>query len=170
MGKRETAPAEKEWTPPEVGRAVVFYMDGQRYGVPIDRVQEIQQLVAFSELPDSSPALVGLINMRGLVVPVIDLRLLVGLPAAPYGVQTPMVVCRKGTTLVALVVDEVEDVLEMPAGCLSPPTKLYALAEKMLGVCRMESDFVFVLDLDALMPEGALSTFSGGLAEQEETG
>lgn len=137
-------------------RMVVFYLGDQRYALPIGRVQEIQQIVAFTDAPDDTGVILGMVNLRGMVVPLVDLRTLVGLTPRDYDLETPMVICRLRGGLVALVVDEVEDVAEMPEGCLQTPSKLHALAGKMLGVCRMEQDLVFLLDLDHLIPEEGL--------------
>lgn len=140
-------------------RMVVFYLGDQRYALPIGRVQEIQQIVAYTDAPDDTGVILGMVNLRGMVVPLVDLRTLVGLTLKDYHLETPMVICRLRGGLVALVVDEVEDVAEMPEGCLQKPSKLHALAGKMLGVCRMDQDLVFLLDLDHLIPEAGIEAF-----------
>jgi len=111
----------------DVARAVTFRLAGQLYGLRIEDIQEIQQIAELLPLPDSHPALVGLIEIRGRVVPAIDLRLLVGLEAAPYSLETPMIFCRVRDQLVCLIVDTVEDVprasnrrrasTRLPTGC-----------------------------------------------------
>lgn len=136
----------------EPARIIVFSMEGQRYGLPIEVVQEIQQIVAFSEIPEHRTAVVGVINVRGQVVPAVDLRLLVGMPAKEYGLQTPMLFVRTAQGLVSLIVDEVEDVIEVPTGALQAPSRMYALADRLLGVMRLEADLVFVFDIDRLVP------------------
>jgi len=134
-----------------VERAVAFYLGEQRYALPIDRVQEIQQIVAFSEVPSGGLGVVGMINLRGHVIPAVDLRQLVGMSRQDYDLETPMIICRIGAHLLALVVDEVEDVLELPAGCLQAAPPMHALASKMLGVARLDDGLVYLLDLDALL-------------------
>jgi purine-binding chemotaxis protein CheW len=101
-----------------VDEVVAFFLGGQRYALPIERVQEIQQIVALSEVPEIDEAVVGMVNLRGEVIPVVDGRRLIGLPVEPYTLETPMVICHYEGKLVALVVDEVQDVLGLPAGCL----------------------------------------------------
>jgi purine-binding chemotaxis protein CheW len=138
-------------------RIVVFTLEGQRYALPIEVVQEIQQLVAVSGLPDASPAIVGVIDLRGTVVAVVDLRLLVGLPGIEYGLQTPMLFVRTAKGLVALIVDEVEDVMEVPPGSAQPPSTMYALSDRLLCVVRLEVGMVFVFDVDRLVPPEAVA-------------
>lgn len=133
------------------GQAVVFYLSGQQYAITIDRVQEIQQIVAFSEVPSGGLGVVGMVNLRGHVIPAVDLRQLVGMPSEEYSLETPMIVCRIGAQLVALVVDEVQDVIEFPEGCLQAAPPMHALSSKMIGVARLNDGLVYVLDLDLLV-------------------
>lgn len=134
-----------------IGQVVVFFLGGQRFALPIERVQEIQQIVALSEVPSGGTGVVGMINLRGNVIPAIDLRRLVGMPGEDYRLETPMVICRIGDKLVALIVDEVQDVFSLPADCMQEPPQLHALSAKMLGVARLEDGLVYVLDLDLLL-------------------
>lgn len=140
-----------------IGRIVVFRLDEQLYALPIESVQEIQQIVELTPVPDSAPALVGMIDVRGRVVPAVDMRALVGLEVGQYQLDTPMILCRTHGRLVALIVDEVDDVLSLPEGCMQAPSKLYALADRMIGICRLEIGLIVVLDPDRLVPDIALS-------------
>lgn len=145
-----------------VGLAVAFRLDGQRYALPIERVQEIQQIVAFSEVPsDDGAAVVGMVDLRGLVIPAVDVRALVGLPAIDYSLETPMVIARLGDgSLAALVVDEVLDVIELPEECLQEAPALHTMADRLAGVARLDDGLAYVVDLDRLVPV----TVAGGVA------
>jgi purine-binding chemotaxis protein CheW len=136
------------------GRAllVVFRLDSQRYGLPLARVQEIQQIVALAEIPDASSSVVGMVNLRGSMLPAIDLRTRLGLTAAPWGLQTPMVFCRASGGVVAFIVDEVEDVIEVSAAAMQPPSRIYELADMLLGVAMPDNEPVLVLDVDRVIP------------------
>ena len=146
----------------DVARAVTFRLAGQLYGLRIEDIQEIQQIAELLPLPDSHPALVGLIEIRGRVVPAIDLRLLVGLEAAPYSLETPMIFCRVRDQLVCLIVDTVEDVVELPPEGIQPPSSLYALADRMLGTCKLAQGLALLLDVERLIPEAALTLGDAG--------
>lgn len=134
-----------------IEQVVAFFLGGQRYALPIDRVQEIQQIVAFSEVPSGGSGVVGMVNLRGSVIPAIDLRRLVGLPGEEYVLETPMIICRVRGQLVALIVDEVQDVIQLPDGCLQAAPPMHSLSSKMIGVCRLDDGLVYLLDLDLLM-------------------
>lgn len=140
-----------------IDRAVAFRLMGQLYGLPIDVVQEIQQLAELLPLPDDDPALVGLIELRGAVVPVLDLRALVGLEKAPYRLETPMVFCRAGEHAVCLIVDSVEDVVDLPSDGLQPPSGVYTLADRMLGTVKLDQGVLMLLDIERLVPAAALA-------------
>lgn len=146
-------------------RVVLFYLGGRRFALPIEHVQEIQQAVALTPLPDEARELVGMINLRGVVVPVIDLRILIGMEEATYGAQTPLVICAAHSHLVALVVDEVEDVVLLPEGCAQEPSSLYSLADKLIGVCRIDDELVFLLDIERLVTKRSASAAEAVLPE-----
>lgn len=138
------------------GQAVVFHLGGQRYGFPIEHVNEIQQIVAFSDVPSDGLGVVGMINLRGEVIPAVDVRLLVGMEERAYTLETPMIIARSGVHLVALIVDDVEDVVEIPEGCMQPVSPMHALSNKMTGVCNLDSGLVYLLNVDKLVAQGLL--------------
>jgi purine-binding chemotaxis protein CheW len=134
-----------------IERAVAFFLGGQRYALPLERVNEIQQIVAFSETAEGRSSVVGMVNLRGRVIPAVDMRLLVGLDPQEYTLETPMIITETHGQTVALIVDEVQDVLELPAGCLQDAPPLHGLASKMIGVCRMPDGLMNLLDIDLLL-------------------
>jgi purine-binding chemotaxis protein CheW len=133
-----------------VERVVAFMLDGQRYALPIGRVREIQQIVAFSDVPAGGSGVVGMVNLRGHVIPAVDMRKLLGLPSREYNLETPMVIAETRGKLVAMIADEVNDVFELPPGCVQDAPTLHQLSSKMIGVARLEDGLVYVLDLDLL--------------------
>jgi purine-binding chemotaxis protein CheW len=139
-----------EW----VEQAVVFYLGEQRYGIPIEHVNEIQQIVAFSDVPADGLGVVGMVNLRGAVIPAIDVRRLVGMEDRAYTLETPMIITRYRSHVVALIVDGVEDVVRLPDGCLQAASPLHGLSDKMIGVCRLDNGLVYLLDVDRLLAQG----------------
>jgi purine-binding chemotaxis protein CheW len=134
-----------------IGRVVGFVLAGQRYALPIERVREIQQIVALSEVPGQANGVIGMVNLRGHVIPAVDMRRLVGLEAREYTLQTPMVISEIHGQLIALLVDEVLDVFELPADSLQEAPALHQLSGSMLGVARLGDGLVYVLDPDRLV-------------------
>jgi chemotaxis signal transduction protein len=146
----DVAEATDAQTDDTVERVVAFMLDGQRYALPIGRVREIQQIVAFSDVPAGGAGVVGMVNLRGQVIPAVDMRQLLGLPSREYNLETPMVIAETRGKLVAMIVDEVRDVFELPPGCMQDAPTLHQLASKMIGVARLGDGLVYVLDLDLL--------------------
>ncbi|MCL4078749.1 chemotaxis protein CheW [Coriobacteriia bacterium Es71-Z0120] len=137
-----------------VGRVVVFSLDGQRYALPIEDVQEIQQVVEFAPVPDAHPALLGMVDVRGIVTPAVDMGVLLGLGRREIRLETPMILFLSRKRLIAAVVDEVDDVFEVPPMSLQAPSDLYSLKDTMIGVCKIGDELVIVLDPDRLVPSG----------------
>ena len=131
--------------------AVTFRVGTQRYAFSADRVREIQQIVAFADVPDESGLVMGMVDVRGDIAPVIDARSLIGLPAEPYTLQTPMIVVSGPVGPVALIVDAVDSLVELDAGEGGPAPALHSLASRILGVHHLDGDLLFLLDVDALL-------------------
>jgi len=130
---------------------ITFWAGTQRYALPIDRVREIQQIVAFAELPDETGLVLGMVDVRGEIVPVVDIRTLIGLPREPYTLDTPMIVMLGARGPVALIVDAVDTVIDLPAEGIGPAPAMHSLASRILGVHHLDDGLVFVLDADTLL-------------------
>jgi len=134
-------------------QAVIFGMAGQSYALPIEAVKEIQQVVGYMPVPGSGAALLGVVDLRGEVVPLVDLRKLVGLPDAPLRLDSPLIFAFVGGRLVALLVDDVEDVATFDSASLQPPSTLYPLSDRLHGIVHMDHGLIFVLDPERLVPD-----------------
>lgn len=139
------------------GRVVVFYLDDARYALPLESVNEIQQIVAFSEVPGGGLGVLGLVNLRGEVIPAVELRVVLGMSARERTLETPMVIAHTSDNVVALVVDGVEDVIDLPFGSVQEPPAMHALASKMHGVARLDDGLVYILDLGKLLAPVSLA-------------
>lgn len=135
----------------ERSRVVVFFLDGQRYALPLERVREIQQIVAFSGVPRTERGVVGMVNLRGQVIPAIDMRRLLGFAPREFTLETPMIIAETPSGQTALLVDEVQDVFELPPDCLQEPPALHHLAAHMIGVAGLSDGLVYVLDIGHLL-------------------
>lgn len=139
---------------PQIERVVAFFLNGQRYALPIERVREIQQIVALSDVPAGTKGVVGMVNLRGQVIPAVDMRRLLGLDPREYTLETPMIIAEVHGEFVALIVDEVQDVFELPADCLQSAPALHQLSSSMIGVARLADGLVYILDPDLLLSVG----------------
>ena len=138
-------------------RALVFSAAGLRYALPIEAVREVQRIVAFCPVPGANDGLIGMFELRGEVVAAIDFGEMVGLGTTERGLDTPMVVMQSGAHRAALVVDEVEDVVDMDDRTMRAVPGLHPLAERAIGMFNDDGGLLTVLDPGRLMPSGLLA-------------
>ena len=96
-------------------RLVVLRLQGIEHAVPVEDVVEVLRMVAITPLAEAPPWLCGVIDLRGQVIPVVDLRRRLGMPQRAPDLSTPILVVRARGTTVGLVADEVVEVLTVPS-------------------------------------------------------
>jgi len=101
-----------------------FTLGNEQYGVDILNVQEIRGYDGVTRIPDAPECIKGVINLRGTIVPVMDLRLKLGLEHADYDAFTVMIVINYQQRVLALVVDSVSDVIALDPAHVRPPPEL----------------------------------------------
>ncbi|MDF2628902.1 MAG: cheW1 [Symbiobacteriaceae bacterium] len=134
---------------------VVFRLMGQPYGAAIDVVREVNHLTQITRLPNTPAYVEGVIDLRGEVLPVVDLRKRLGLPAKEADGETRLMVLSLGEQSAALIVDGVEQVLTINTDEIVPPNQHVTLPgqDYVVGVARGHESLVVVLDLARLMRE-----------------
>lgn len=134
-----------------VRRWIGFELDGQLYGVPILAVQEVLAQAEIEPVPGTPREVLGVINLRGHIVTVIDLRLRLGLPPAEHA-PGPLVVFDGATETLAARVDRVTHVRQIPDPAIKPsPRAGSAPCAAVLGVVTRGGEFMTLLDVPALM-------------------
>jgi purine-binding chemotaxis protein CheW len=106
------------------GKFLTFSMGAEEYGIEIRHVTEIIGIQSITDLPDMPDFVKGVINLRGKVIPVIDVRLRFGMSERPYDERTCIVVININGLAVGLIVDSVSEVIDIPAGNIEPPPKI----------------------------------------------
>ena len=130
-----------------------FYVDDLFLGVEVVRVQEVLRFQEMTHVPKAPAAVDGLINLRGQIVPAIDLRTCLGLSPREPGVRPMNVVIRLEEGCCSLLVDEIGDVVEVDAeGFEAPPQNLKSNARGLIqGVCKLEDSLLLILDTEAAL-------------------
>ena len=148
----ETPDASKPTTDADI-QFVVCVVGDERYGIPVGRVHEIIRLTVITALPGVGSAFSGVINLRGRVIPVMDLRRQFGLPDAPPTRFSRIVVADAGGTQIGLVVDAVHEVVRIPATAVEPTPALAASVTDgyLTGIARTTDGLIVVLDLERLL-------------------
>jgi purine-binding chemotaxis protein CheW len=132
---------------------LTFALGAEEYGVAILNVQEIKGYSTVTPIPNTPAYVKGVMNLRGTIVPVIDLRLRLGMPAGDYGPFTVIVVLAVGTKIVGTIVDAVSDVLTIPTADVQPtPTFGTAVDLRFIaGIARANDKIVVLLDVDTML-------------------
>jgi purine-binding chemotaxis protein CheW len=136
------------------GQYLTFSLGREEYGIDILRVQEIRVCSAVTPIPNTPAWVRGVMNLRGAVIPVIDLRRKLGLDADAEA-SAVVVVVALGSRLVGLVVDAVSDVLALPAEAVQPRPEFGRGVDTafLQGLARTEHRLVALLDLDRLLAD-----------------
>ena len=132
---------------------VVFELGAELYGVEIARVHEIIRLQTVTRVPRAPAFVEGVINLRGKVIPVVDLRRRFGLPTAEHTRSTRIVVVEIGDQVVGIVVDGVSEVLRVNTATVEPPSPIVAGidSEYLHGIAKLPERLVILLDLDRVL-------------------
>ena len=128
---------------------------GEFYGVEIGKIQEIIRMQPISAVPNGPAHLEGVTNLRGRVIPVMDLRKRFGFAATPPGRGSRIVVAELGHHTVGLIVDAVSEVLRVTADMVEPPSSLVTTADSayLRGVAKLGERLVLLLDLSRLLSD-----------------
>ncbi len=127
-----------------------FSLGAEEYAVEILRVQEIRGICPVTALPHAPPRVRGVMNLRGAVVPVVDMRAALGLPSEEYGKFTVIIVLSVQGRTMGFVVDSVSDVLALDASAIEQAPDLGGRvdARMVCGIARSQDRFVVLLDID----------------------
>jgi purine-binding chemotaxis protein CheW len=132
---------------------VTLTLAGQLCGIPVLAVRDVLGEQTIARVPLAPPEVAGSLNLRGRIVTTIDLRQRLRLPPAPSGTRRMSVVTEQGGELYALLVDQVSEVMTLPAAAYerTPPTLPPEWAAFSVGVYRLEAGLMVVLDVARLL-------------------
>jgi purine-binding chemotaxis protein CheW len=148
------APARDQRTVAEATEHLAtFFLDREEYGVDVRQVQEIRRLSEITTVPRAPDFIRGVINLRGRILPVLDLKRKLGLGEVVAQRATRIVVVRVGERLLGLLVDGASQVLKVPVSRIEPPPE--EVQEKggdyIRGVAKLEDRLIIVVDLGRLL-------------------
>lgn len=132
---------------------VVLSLMGEFYGLDISRVQGIIKVPDVTQVPRAPDFVEGVINLRGTIVPVIDLRKRFGLGSYEETPDTRIINVEMGNHLVGLIVDAVEEVLNLPPDSVEPPPELVTTVDSayLRGIAKLDDRLVILVDLDRVL-------------------
>ena len=142
------------------GKYLTFSLAGEEYGLEILKVREIIGIMDITAVPQMPPHVKGVVNLRGKVIPVVDLRLKFGMESAEYTEATCIIEVDVGT-LVGIIVDTVQEVLDIESAQIDPPPPLGASVDTtfILGMGKVREEVKILLDINKVLnEEKALAT------------
>lgn len=137
-------------------KVVVFRLKDEEYGVEVDQVKSIERMESITRVPNTPPFVKGVINLRGVVIPVINLRSRFQMEEEEYTDSTRIVIVHVNEMEVGLIVDAALDVLDVPLDAIEPPPEVVGGIEAayLRGMAKLEDRLLVLLNLDrVLSPE-----------------
>jgi purine-binding chemotaxis protein CheW len=138
----------------ELLQLVTFGIGEEEFGIDILKVQEIIRTMAITKVPNSPPYVEGVINLRGKVIPVIDLRGRFNMEYRSHDSHTRIIVIELHGMIIGFVVDGVSEVLRIQSSTVEPPPPVVAGidSEYIKGVGKLDDRLLILLDLEKLIP------------------
>jgi purine-binding chemotaxis protein CheW len=132
---------------------VGFRLDGEDYAIAITKIQEIIVMKPITRIPQMPAFIEGLINLRGSVIPIINLRTLFGLPARELDDETRTIIVNVGDRTIGYIVDEVTQVMRIAGEQIQPaPVTITAVSKQHIaGLARLEDRLLIILEIDRLL-------------------
>ncbi|MET3942808.1 purine-binding chemotaxis protein CheW [Paenibacillus sp. PvP094] len=128
-------------------KVIVFKLGSEEYGIEVDKVQTIERMMPITRVPKTFSFVKGVINLRGVVIPVIDLRGRFSLPETEYTDQTRIVIVAVGDMQVGFIVDAANDVIDIKSSAIdSPPEVVGGVKARYLrGVAKLENERLLIM-------------------------
>ncbi|MEJ9210993.1 chemotaxis protein CheW [Bacillus smithii] len=138
---------------PSALKVIAFQLGDNEYALPIHQVQSIERLMPITRVPKTVPFIKGVINLRGVVTPIIDLRTRFGLPEKEFDDGTRIIVATLNEMEVGFIVDGANDVLDISEEFIEPQPEMVGEieAEYITGVAKWEKRLLILLSLEKIL-------------------
>ncbi|HSV74516.1 MAG TPA: chemotaxis protein CheW [Chthonomonadales bacterium] len=158
----QTVSMETRSATSETQQYLAFQLGDETYGVPLLDVQEIRKYSATTRVPNAPPYVLGVINLRGSIIAMLDLRLRLGLPPIDGDDQTIVVVVNVGGRTFGLRADSVSDVISIAADTIQDPPRLTNGDEHRFihGLSQVNDRAVILLELSAIIEADGAARFA----------
>lgn len=134
-------------------KVIVFQLGDEEYGIPVGQVRSIEKVLHMTRVPSTPPFVKGVINLRGVVTPIIDLRIRFGLEKMDYHDGTRIIIVADNQLEVGFVVDAANDVIDIPVDAIEPPPDVVGVIETdyISGVAKLDKRLLILLNLDKVL-------------------
>ncbi|WP_078413242.1 chemotaxis protein CheW [Priestia abyssalis] len=134
-------------------KVIVFQLNDEEYCIPVNEVRSIEKLQHITRVPRTAPYVKGVINLRGVVTPIIDLRIRFQLGQMSYNENTRIIIVAIGDMEVGLVVDAANDVIDIDSTTVEPPPEVVGGIESdyLKGVIKIDRRLLILLNLPRVL-------------------
>lgn len=131
-------------------KVIVFQIKDKEYAIPVDKVSGIEKLLHITRVPKAVKFVKGVINLRGVITPIIDLRVRFGFDEVEYDESTRIIVVILDDMEVGLIVDSANDVLDIPVESIEPQPEIvgHSASEYISGVAKIEKRLLVLINLE----------------------
>lgn len=134
-------------------KVIVFQLNNEEYAVPIEQVGSIEMMLPITRVPQTADFVKGVINLRGVIIPVIDLRVRFGLKEIEHSDSTRIIIFYLDDIEVGLIVDVANDVVDIPENIIEPPPEVVGTVhvDYIEGVAKLKDRLLILLDLQKVL-------------------
>lgn len=134
-------------------KVIVFQLMDKEYAIPVSQVQGIEKMMHITRVPRTEKFVKGVINLRGVVTPIIDLRERFGLPSSENTESVRIIIVQFDDTEVGFVVDSANDVIDLPVNSIEPQPEVVGVIEEAFisGVAKIDNRLLILLHLDKVL-------------------
>lgn len=134
-------------------KVIVFQLNEKEYGVPVSQVKSIEKIMHITRVPHTSPFVKGVMNLRGVVTPLLDLRVRFGAEEQAYNEATRVIIVSVEDKEVGLIVDGANDVIDIPTSMIEPPPEVVGLSAEgfINGVANLDKRLLILIDLNKIL-------------------
>ncbi len=131
---------------------LVFTLGGEEYGIDIQKVQELRGYDTVTHIANSPDFIKGVVNLRGIIVPIIDMRIKFKLGTPTYDQFTVVIILHIASHIIGMVVDSVSDVITLTAQQIKPAPEMGAFnTDYLVGLGTLDDRMLILVDIDTLM-------------------
>ena len=143
-------------------KVIVFRLQNEEYGVPIDYVGSIERMLEITRIPNTPKFIKGVINLRGIVTPVIDLRERFGMETSEYSNRSRMIIVHIDDKEVGMIVDEANDVVDLSEDDIETPPEVIGSVDTdyVRGVAKLEHRLLILLNLERVLANEGVNQLS----------
>jgi purine-binding chemotaxis protein CheW len=139
-------------------KLIIFLLKDKEYAIPVSQVRSIEKVQHITRVPGAASSVKGVINLRGVVTPIIDLRTRFGLEQQDFTDSTRIIIASADGMEVGLVVDGANDVIDISGDSIEPSPNVIGAeqAEFISGVVKVEKRLLILIDLGKILDSGEL--------------